>query len=90
MVPDLVLTQEEWKSFSRYYTLRLIANPQYCLGSAFYNYFPDKMTALKDNSHLGGNPGHAPSLDTMLDNERNNAEAKNMIFDWFEFRPEEE
>lgn len=89
MAPELILTQEEWRSFNRYYTFHLVRNPEYRLGPAFYNYFPDKMDDLRENSHLGGNPGHVPSLDVLLDKERDNKQAKSMIFDWFQFTPEE-
>lgn len=90
MPDNLYLTQEEWDSFSKWFMLHQVAQPDALLGATFYNYFDVKMEALKANSHLGGNPGHAPSLDDVLYSEKSNKTAREMIFDWFQFYPENE
>lgn len=86
--PELTLSQDEWNSFQRHYMLVKIKNPDRRLGAAFYNYFDEKMDALKRGSHLGGNPGHCPSMDDVLYSERDDSMAMDMITDWFQFSPD--
>jgi hypothetical protein len=74
------LTKEDFSKFEEYFTFQVIKNPTYRYGQAFLNYFsPDAEAYLRTNSHLGGNPGHAPSDDSILWELKSASEAELFI-----------
>ena len=80
---DFFITKQEYEEFQASFTSAVIKTPTYRYGQAFLNYFyPDAGEYLKSISHLGGNPGHAPSLDDVIFHEKSHKKAKSMIEDF--------
>ena len=85
MDEEFSITKKEYEEFQAYYTMQVLKVPSYRFGQAFLNYFhPEAEEYLIRNSHLGGNPGHAPNNSDMLWNEKSYNKAKSMIEDFIE------
>jgi hypothetical protein len=80
----LSLTRKEWERYLAEFNFASIANPNIHLGYWFVHDFPDIARDLKEHSHLGGNPGHCPSMDEMLESMRSNLEARLFIEEFVE------
>lgn len=80
----LSLTRTEWERYLAEFDFASIKNPNIRLGSWFIGDFPDIADDLKEHSHLGGNPGHCPSMDEELYNMKSNLEAKLFIQEFVE------
>ena len=78
------LPKKEYEEFEAYYTWKLLSAPGFRYGQAFMCYFPDAEDYLRSNSHLGGNPGHAPNDDSILWEMKNKRDAENFILDRFD------
>ncbi len=61
-----------------------IGNPNIRLGWWFVHDYPDIADDLREHSHLGGNPGHHPSMDEILQRMDSNLEAKLFIQEFVE------
>jgi len=85
----LHLTRKEWERYLAEFDFASIRNPNIRLGYWFVSDFPDIAEDLREHSHLGGNPGHAPSIDTILERMDSNLEAKLLIQEFVEIREEE-
>lgn len=85
----LYLTRKEWDRYLAEFEFYCIGNPKLRLGSWFVSDFPDIADDLREHSHLGGNPGHHPSMDEMLAKMDSNLEAKLFIQEFVEIRDEE-
>ena len=75
----LSLTNKEWSRYLAEFDFASIKNPNIRLGSWFISDYPDIADDLREHSHLGGNPGHHPSMDEMLYSMESNLEAKLFI-----------
>lgn len=75
----LSLTQKEWLRYLAEFNFASIKNPKIRLGNCFISDFPDIADDLREHSHLGGNPGHCPSMDEELYKMESNLEAKLFI-----------
>lgn len=75
----LSLTRKEWERYLAEFDFYSIRNPKIRLGSWFVHDYPDIADDLREHSHLGGNPGHHPSMDEMLERMESNLEAKLFI-----------
>jgi hypothetical protein len=82
--PTLSLTSKEWERYLAEFNFACIRNPNLRLGSWFVSDFPDIADDLREHSHLGGNPGHHPSMDEMLARMESNLEAKLFIQEFVE------
>lgn len=80
----LSLTRREWLRYLAEFDFACIRNPKLRLGSCFIWDFPDIANDLREHSHLGGNPGHHPSMDEMLARMDSNLEAKLFIQEFVE------
>jgi hypothetical protein len=80
----LSLTRKEWERYLAEFDFYSIRNPKIRLGSWFVSDFPDIADDLREHSHLGGNPGHHPSMDEMLARMESNLEAKLFIQEFVE------
>lgn len=85
----LHLTRKEWERWKAEFYFAKIRNPNIKLGYWFVYDFPDIAEDLKEHSHLGGNPGHCPSMDEMLERMESNREAELFIEEFVEIRDEE-
>lgn len=81
---EFSITQQEYEEFQAHFTWMLIKVPTYRFGQAFLNYFPEAEDYLIRNSHLGGNPGHAPNNADILWNEKSYSKAKRILEDFIE------
>lgn len=84
----LYLTRKEWDRYLAEFDFASIKNPKIRLGSWFIGDYPDIADDLREHSHLGGNPGHHPSMDEMLYRMESNLEAKLFIQEFVEIREE--
>lgn len=82
----LYLTRQEWERWQAEFNFHAIANPKIRLGYWFVSDFPDIANDLREHSHLGGNPGHCPSMDELLERMESNLEAKLFIQEFVEIR----
>lgn len=82
----LSLTQKEWDRYLAEFDFASIKNPNIRLGNWFVSDFPDIADDLREHSHLGGNPGHHPSMDQLLYKMESNLEAKLFIQEFVEIR----
>lgn len=80
----LSLTRKEWERYLAEFDFASIKNPNIRLGMNFVWDFPDIADDLRDHSHLGGNPGHHPSMDEILQRMESNLEAKLFIQEFVE------
>ena len=80
----LSLTRVEWERYLAEFDFASIGNPNIRLGYWFVSDFPDIAEYLREHSHLGGNPGHHPSMDEMLERMESNLEAKLFIQEFVE------
>ena len=80
----LSLTSKEWERYLAEFDFFSIRNPNIRLGSWFVSDFPDIADDLRAHSHLGGNPGHHPSMDEMLARMESNLEARLFIQEFVE------
>jgi hypothetical protein len=80
----LSLTQAEWERYLAEFNFASIRNPNNRLGYWFVSDYPDIAEYLREHSHLGGNPGHHPSMDQMLERMESNLEAKLFIQEFVE------
>ena len=80
----LSLTRKEWERWQAEFNFMAIKHPNTRLGQHFVWDFPDIADDLKQHSHLGGNPGHHPSMDEMLAMMDSNLEAKLFIQEFVE------
>lgn len=80
----LSLTRKEWERYLAEFDFASIKNPNIRLGSWFIGDFPDIADDLREHSHLGGNPGHCPSMDEELYHMKSNLEAKLFIQEFVE------
>lgn len=85
----LHLTRKEWNRYLAEFNFACIGNPNLRLGYWFINDFPDIAEDLREHSHLGGNPGHCPSMDELLERMDNNKEARLFIEEFVEIRDED-
>ena len=81
---SMKITKQEYENFEAYYTWTLIKAPDFRFGQAFMCYFSEAEDYLRSNSHLGGNPGHAPNDDSILWEMKNKRDAENFILDRFD------
>ncbi len=84
----LSLTRKEWERYLAEFNFASIKNPNIRLGYWFISDFPDIAEDLREHSHLGGNPGHHPSMDEMLERMESNLEAKLFIQEFVEITDE--
>lgn len=84
----LYLTRKEWERYLAEFNFASISNADMRLGFWFVNDFPDIAEDLREHSHLGGNPGHAPSMDTILEQMESNRKARLFIEEFVEIREE--
>lgn len=84
----LSLTQKEWDRYLAEFNFASIKNPNIKLGYWFISDFPDIAQDLREHSHLGGNPGHCPSMDELLERMESNLEAKLFIQEFVEIKDE--
>ena len=80
----LSLTSKEWERYLAEFNFATIRNPDIRLGFWFIQDFPDIAMDLREHSHLGGNPGHHPSMDEMLARMESNIEARLFIQEFVE------
>ena len=80
----LSLTRKEWERYLAEFDFASIKNPNIRLGSWFIGDYPDIANDLREHSHLGGNPGHCPSMDEELYKMKSNLEAKLFIQEFVE------
>ena len=85
----LYLTRKEWERYKAEFYFATVRNPKIRLGHWFIMEYPDIADDLREHSHLGGNPGHAPSMDTILERMTSNREAELFIQEFVEIREEE-
>jgi hypothetical protein len=85
----LYLTRTEWNRYLAEFDFYSIRNPKIRLGFWFVNDYPDIADDLREHSHLGGNPGHHPSMDEMLARMDSNLEARLFIQEFVEIRDDE-
>jgi hypothetical protein len=84
----LYLTEKEWQRYLAEFDFHSIRNPKIRLGFWFVNDYPAIAQDLREHSHLGGNPGHCPSMDELLERMESNLEAKLFIQEFVEIRPD--
>ena len=75
----LSLTRQEWERYKTEFYFASVRNPSIRLGNWFVWDFPDIAEDLREHSHLGGNPGHHPSMDEILERMSSNREAELFI-----------
>jgi hypothetical protein len=80
----LSLTRREWLRYLAEFDFACIGNPKLRLGNCFVHDYPDIADDLREHSHLGGNPGHCPSMDELLAKMDSNLEAKLFIQEFVE------
>lgn len=85
----LHLTRKEWERYLAEFDFYCIGNPNIRLGQHFVWDYPDIAEDLRVHSHLGGNPGHHPTMDEYLSRMSSNLEAKLFIQEFVEIREEE-
>lgn len=85
----LYLTQKEWHRYLAEFDFHSIRNPSIRLGSWFVWDYPDIAEDLREHSHLGGNPGHCPSMDELLERMDSNRAARLFIEEFVEIRDED-
>jgi hypothetical protein len=85
----LYLTRKEWERYLAEFEFFSIGNPNIRLGYWFIHDFHDIAMDLREHSNLGGNPGHAPSMDQILEDMQSNLEAKLFIQEFVEIRDDE-
>lgn len=85
----LYLTRKEWNRYLAEFDFFSINNPDIKLGYWFISDYPDIAEDLREHSHLGGNPGHCPSMDEILERMESNLEAKLFIQEFVEIRDDE-
>lgn len=84
----LSLTRKEWERYKAEFYFATVRNPNIRLGNWFVYDFPDIAEDLREHSHLGGNPGHHPSMDEILERMTSNREAELFIEEFVEIRDE--
>lgn len=85
----LSLTKKEWERYQAEFNFACIRNPNIRLGYWFIHDFPDIAEDLRAHSHLGGNPGHHPSMDQILEDMQSNREARLFIQEFVEIKDDE-
>jgi hypothetical protein len=85
----LYLTRKEWERYLAEFNFASIRNPKLRLGQWFVYDFPTIAEDLREHSHLGGNPGHHPSMDELLERMESNREARLFIEEFVEIRDDE-
>ena len=80
----LYLTRKEWERYKAEFYFATVRNPNIRLGNWFVYDFPDIAEDLREHSHLGGNPGHHPSMDEILERMTSNREAELFIEEFVE------
>lgn len=69
-----MITQKQYQEFMEHYTWQLLQSPDYRLGQAFLNYFPEVSSALTKTD--------GAVLETKLYYETDNERAKWLINQW--------
>ena len=85
----LSLTRKEWERYLAEFNFASIRNPDIRIGKWFVWDYPGIAADLREHSHLGGNPGHCPSMDEQLERMESNLEAVLFIEEFVEIRDEE-
>ena len=85
----LSLTRKEWERYLAEFYFASIRTPSIRLGYWFIHDFPDIAEDLRAHSHLGGNPGHHPSMDQILEDMQSNREARLFIQEFVEIKDDE-
>ena len=69
-----MITQQQYKEFMEHYTWQLLKSPDYRIGQAFLNYFPEVSKALAKTD--------GTILEMKLYYETDNERAKSLINQW--------
>jgi hypothetical protein len=84
---EFSITKAEFEEFDRYFTYKVLKNPDARYGREFLWYFDGAADYLRAYSNLGTPPGvHNPSNDDILYIESNHNRARSMILDLIEIK----